>query len=108
MRRAGWRRLKIGYHSFRTTGITAYIKIGGTLETAAAGRGAEHAVTLLQGFAGVLQTDGYAAYQGLTIPRRNGGAVTLAHCWAHVRRRFYDIARGNPSPVAAVNPKVVS
>jgi transposase len=67
----------------------------------APGRGAEHAVTLLKGFAGVLQTDGYAAYQGLTNPRRDGGAVTLAHCWAHVRRKFYDIAQGSPSPVAA-------
>jgi len=65
----------------------------------APGRGAEHALALLQGFAGVLQTDGYAAYQGLT--RRQGSAVTLAHCWAHVRRKFYDIAQGSPSPIAA-------
>ena len=65
------------------------------------GRGAEHAVALLKGFAGVLQTDGYAAYQGLTSPKREGGAVTLAHCWAHVRRKFYDIAQGSPSPIAA-------
>ncbi len=67
----------------------------------APGRGAEHAVALLQGFAGVLQTDGYAAYQGLTSAKREGGAVTLAHCWAHVRRKFYDIAQGSPSPLAA-------
>ena len=67
----------------------------------APGRGGEHAVALLNGFAGVLQTDGYAAYQGLTNPERQGGAVTLAHCWAHVRRKFYDIAQGSPSPVAA-------
>jgi transposase len=66
----------------------------------APGRGAEHAVALLQGFAGVLQTDGYAAYQGLTRPGRDGGTVSLAHCWAHVRRKFYDIAQGSPSPIA--------
>jgi transposase len=65
----------------------------------APGRGAEHAVALLQGFAGVLQTDGYAAYQGLTSGESR--AVTLAHCWAHVRRKFYDIAQGSPSPIAA-------
>jgi len=64
----------------------------------APGRGAEHAVALLQGFAGVLQTDGYAAYKGLTS--RPGGGVSLAHCWAHVRRKFYDIAQGGPSPIA--------
>src|SRR6266702_3664931 len=34
----------------------------------APGRGAEHAIALLKGFSGVLQTDGYAAYQGLTNP----------------------------------------
>jgi transposase len=67
----------------------------------APGRGGEHAAALLKGFAGVLQTDGYAAYQGLTNPNRQGGAVTLAHCWAHVRRKFYDIAQGSPSPIAA-------
>ena len=65
----------------------------------APGRGAAHAVALLQGFAGVLQTDGYAAYQGLAS--REGSSVTLAHCWAHVRRKFYDIAQGSPSPIAA-------
>lgn len=64
----------------------------------APGRGAEHAVALLQGFTGVLQTDGYAAYQALT--GRPGGGVSLAHCWAHVRRKFYDIAQGGQSPVA--------
>ena len=65
----------------------------------APGRGAAHAVALLQGFAGVLQTDGYAAYQGLAS--REGSSVTLAHCWAHVRRKFCDIAQGSPSPIAA-------
>jgi len=67
----------------------------------APGRGAEHATALLKGFAGVLQTDGYAAYQGLIDPNREGGSVTLAHCWAHVRRKFFDIAQGSPSPIAA-------
>jgi transposase len=67
----------------------------------APGRGAEHAIALLKGFSGVLQTDGYAAYQGLTNPNREGGPVTLAHCWAHVRRKFYDIAQGSPSTIAA-------
>lgn len=67
----------------------------------APGRGGEHATALLKGFAGVLQTDGYAAYHRLTDPNREGGAVTLAHCWAHVRRKFFDIAQGSPSPIAA-------
>ena len=33
-------------------------------------------------------------------PRREGGAATLAFCWAHLRRHFYDIARGGDAPLA--------
>ncbi|UIN37730.1 IS66 family transposase [Methylobacterium oryzae] len=36
----------------------------------------------LCGFVGVLQVDGYAAYESLA----KGGAVRLAYCWSHVRR----------------------
>jgi transposase len=66
----------------------------------APGRGAEHAVRHLAGFSGVLQVDGYAAYKALTDPRRAGGPLTLAFCWAHLRRRFYDIAKGGNAPIA--------
>ena len=63
----------------------------------APGRGKEHAVALLEGFTGVLQVDGYAAYNELT---RAGGAVTLAFCWSHLRRKFYDIYLGGNAPIA--------
>jgi transposase len=66
----------------------------------APGRGAEHAVRSLAGFSGMLQVDGYAAYQALAEPRRAGGPVTLAYCWSHVRRRFYEIAQGGNAPIA--------
>lgn len=65
--------------------------------TYAPGRGADHAVTLLKDFAGVLQTDGYAAYKTLAS-RRND--VILAHCWAHARRKFFDLAKGGSAPAA--------
>ncbi len=65
--------------------------------TYAPGRGAEHAASLLKGFAGVLQTDGYAAYKALAS-RRND--VILAHCWAHSRRKFFDLAKGGSAPAA--------
>lgn len=65
--------------------------------TYAPGRGADHAVALLKDFAGVLQTDGYAAYKTLAS-RRND--VILAHCWAHVRRKFFDLAKGGSAPAA--------
>jgi transposase len=66
----------------------------------APGRGAEHAIRPLAGFSGVLQVDAYAAYKALADPARAGGPVTLAYCWAHVRRRFYEIAQGGNAPIA--------
>jgi transposase len=79
---------------------------GGTSPPAAAylyapGRGAEHAVRHLAGFSGVLQVDGYVAYDALTDAARAGGPLTLAYCWAHLRRRFYDIAKGGNAPIAS-------
>ena len=55
-------------------------------------RSAEAARTVLDGFAGILVTDGYAAYQSMrdTLARERAGPVVLAHCWAHVRRTFHD------------------
>ena len=66
----------------------------------APGRGAEHAIRPLAGFHGILQVDGYAAYKALADPARPGGPVTLAYCWSHVRRRFYEIAQGGNAPIA--------
>jgi hypothetical protein len=45
----------------------------------------------------VLQVDGYAGYRALA----DKGQVTLAFCWAHVRRRFYEIAQGGDAPIAS-------
>ena len=67
----------------------------------APGRGAEHAVRHLAGFCGVLQVDGYAGYDALTDTKRVGGPVTLALCWSHFRRRFYEIAKGGNAPIAS-------
>jgi transposase len=69
--------------------------------TYAPGRGAVHAIKLLAGYSGILQVDGYAAYGQLTNPTREGGALTLAFCWAHFRRRFYEIYVGGHAPIAA-------
>ena len=51
----------------------------------------------LADFKGVLQVDGYAGFERLT----RGGHVTLAACWAHTRRKFYDVAEATASPIAA-------
>jgi len=50
----------------------------------------------LTGFRGVLQVDGYAAYGALA----EAGSITLALCWAHTRRKFYEIAAAGPAPIA--------
>ncbi len=59
-------------------------------------RKAEQAVRHLQGFVGTLQVDGFAGYK--VLADRN--AVSLAFCWSHVRRRFYDLAQAGPAPIA--------
>nr|WP_235976665.1 transposase [Bradyrhizobium archetypum] len=48
---------------------------------------------------GILQVDGYSAYKGLI---RNGGSlVQLAFCFAHARRKFWDVHGATKSPIAA-------
>jgi transposase len=68
--------------------------------TYAPGRGAEHAMMLLAGYRGVVQCDGYAAYKQVARRGRAGNAVILAFCWAHWRRRFYEIAKAGSAPIA--------
>jgi hypothetical protein len=68
--------------------------------TYAPGRGGKHAVKLLAGFIGVLQVDGYAVYNQLARPTRAGGAITLASCWSHLRRKFYELYVGGNQPIA--------
>jgi transposase len=45
----------------------------------------------------VLQVDGYGGYR--VLAERN--VVTLAFCWAHVRRRFFELAAAGPAPIAS-------
>jgi transposase len=66
----------------------------------APGRGGVHAAKLLDGFTGVLQVDGYAGYNALADPARPGGPVTLAYCWSHLRRKFYEVYVGGHAPIA--------
>jgi transposase len=68
--------------------------------TYAPGRGGVHAVKLLAGFSGILQVDGYAVYDQLARPTRPGGPLTLAFCWSHLRRKFYELYVGGNQPIA--------
>ncbi len=59
-------------------------------------RKAIHPAEHLARFSGVLQADGYAGFERLY----ETGRITEAACWAHVRRKFYDIAQATDSPIA--------
>ena len=69
--------------------------------TYAPGRGAVHALKLLETYRGIVQCDGYAAYKTIADDARTGDAITLAFCWAHLRRKFFDIAKGGSAPIAS-------
>ena len=64
----------------------------------AADRKAERPSEHLTGFAGVLQVDGYAGYNAIGRSNR----VQLAHCRAHVRRAFFEIAASRPVATEAL------
>jgi transposase len=66
----------------------------------APGRGTEHVKSHLEGFTGILQVDGYVSYKELVTTRDEAAPITLAFCWAHARRRFYEIAKGGHAPLA--------
>jgi transposase len=50
----------------------------------------------LASFTGVLQADAYAGFD-----RLYGERIQEAACWAHVRRKFYEIHLAHSSPIAA-------
>ena len=59
-------------------------------------RKGEHPRRHLSHFTGILQADGYAGFHHLY----QGGRIVEAACWAHVRRKFYDIQVANGSAIA--------
>ena len=59
-------------------------------------RKGEHPERHLEKFRGTLQADAYAGFNQLY---ENGG-IEQAACWAHVRRKFYDLEQAHASPVA--------
>jgi hypothetical protein len=60
-------------------------------------RKSDRPVQHLKGFTGALQVDGYAGYGALAAT----GVVQLAFCWAHWRRKFYEIAQAGNAPIAS-------
>jgi transposase len=67
-------------------------------------RKAERAHTLLKGCRGHLHADAYAGFAGLYEANRRTGApapLTEVACWAHARRKIYDVHVETKSPAAA-------
>ena len=64
----------------------------------APGRSGTYAENILDGFSGILQVDGYAGYNRLTKSKRKGSPIELAYCWAHARRKLYDVAKNSTAP----------
>jgi len=59
-------------------------------------RKGEHPQGHLRHFAGTLQADGYAGFDAVY----ETGRIREAACWAHVRRKFYDLQVAHKSPIA--------
>src|SRR6202142_2272255 len=59
-------------------------------------RKGEHPASHLKNYRGILQADGFAGFNKLY----ETGAISEAACWAHARRKFFDLHHGHASPVA--------
>jgi transposase len=70
-------------------------------------RKGQHPREHLASFAGILHADGYAGYAELYRAPGEAGTGTAtpriveAACWAHARRKFFDLTASGPAPVAA-------
>src|ERR1700691_3452970 len=61
-----------------------------------ADRKGEHPKQHLSSFTGTLQADGYAGFDQIY----EAGRIEEAACWAHVRRKFYDLVEAHKSQTA--------
>lgn len=59
-------------------------------------RKGEHPQSHMKAFNGILHADGYAGFNAIF----ETGAVTEAACWAHVRRKFFDVHAASGSHLA--------
>jgi len=85
----------------RTGRLWTYVRddqpFGGTDPPAAvffysADRAGAHPERHLAGYSGILQADAYAGFNTVYKSSRKGGPITEAACWAHARRKFFELA----------------
>jgi transposase len=63
-------------------------------------RSGTHPEAHLAGYIGLMQADAYAGFNRLYEPLRKPGPIVEVGCWAHARRKFFEIARLNKAPIA--------
>jgi transposase len=63
----------------------------------------------LAGYCGILQADAYAGFNALYAPDRRPGPITEAGCWAHARRKLFELAdvasnarKEKPPPISPI------
>jgi len=63
----------------------------------------------LAGYSGILQADAYGGFNALYAPDRKGGPITEAGCWAHARRKLFELAdiaskarKGKPTSISPI------
>ncbi len=63
----------------------------------------------LAGYGGILQADAYAGFNALYQADRKGGPITEAGCWAHARRKLFELAdiaskarKGKPTTISPI------
>lgn len=67
-------------------------------------RKGEHPQAHLKSFAGIRQADAYGGYEALYAD----GRIVEAACWAHARRKFFELHKAQASPIAAEALKRIS
>ena len=73
-------------------------------------RRAEHPAAHLAGWSGILQADAYGGYGDLYAPGRQPAPILEASCWAHSRRKVFelaDIEAATRKKVRGENPNLV-
>jgi transposase len=63
-------------------------------------RTAQHPERHLDDYSGLMQADAYSGYNGLYAKDRQAGPITEATCWAHARRKFFELAELRKAPLA--------
>lgn len=93
----------------RTGRLWAYVRddkpFGGAAAPAAVfhyspTREAAHPEAHLATYAGICQADAYSGYGGLYAAGRRPGPIVEAACWAHGRRKFFELAELQKAPIA--------